>query len=393
MRILVLSTWFPYPPDNGSKIRAHYLARALGDKHEVTLIAFRPDKPAAADLPANIKVIDVPADPFRHVNLPQWIKYVSPIPLAFWPSRKMQEAVDRANRNTTWDVVVAIQTPVAQYATRVRGAARVLDIDTSFSYQMYQRHGRQTGLRTWLSWRKTHGYESRVVSRFHACTVVSSDEVDFVRSMTGKTACRVQVVPNGVDCQFHQAGQYPTRPNTLIYNGALTYSANYDAMQFFLSEVYPRLRSQVPDVSLTITGSTAGVDRSGLQLDDSVHFSGYVEDIRPIVGSADVCVVPIRQGSGTRLKILEAMALGVPVVSTGKGAEGLDVTDGQHVLIADDPAEFVARTYAVLNDTALRQRLILQARQLVEQRYDWHTVGQQFVRLVESAANNHEQRP
>jgi polysaccharide biosynthesis protein PslH len=387
MHILILSTWFPYPPDNGSKIRVHYIARALGGKHEVTLIAFRPDNQVAAELPDNIKVMAVPADPFRYVNLPQWIKYVSPIPLAFWPSREMQQAVADAARNSHWDAVVAIQTPVAQYATRVHGAARVLDIDTSFSYQMHQRHGRQAGLRTWLSWRKTHGYESRAFGRFHACTVVSSDEVDFVRSMTGKTPCRIEVVPNGVDCQFHQAGQYPTRPNTLIYNGALTYSANYDAMQFFLSEAYPRLRSQVSNVSLTITGSTAGVDRAGLQLDDSVHFSGYVDDIRPVVGSSEVCIVPIRQGSGTRLKILEAMALGVPVVSSSKGAEGLDVVNGQHLLIADDPVEFVAKTQAVLHDSALRERLISQARQLVEQRYDWRTIGQRFVTLVESAAD------
>jgi glycosyltransferase involved in cell wall biosynthesis len=121
-------------------------------------------------------------------------------------------------------------------------------------------------------------------------------------------------------------------------------------------------------------------------LDESVHFTGYLEDIRSWVGSSAVCVVPIRQGSGTRLKILEAMALGVPVVSTYKGAEGLDATDGQHLLLADDPAEFAAKTAAILQDTALRERLVVQARQLVEQRYDWRAIGQQFVELVETAA-------
>jgi hypothetical protein len=101
------------------------------------------------------------------------------------------------------------------------------------------------------------------------------------------TACRIEVVPNGVDCQYHLFGQYPVRPDTLIYNGALTYSANYDAMQYFLSDVYPLLRRQLPGISLTITGSTAGVDRSGLRL-TSAHFSGYVEDIRSLVGSSAV---------------------------------------------------------------------------------------------------------
>jgi glycosyltransferase involved in cell wall biosynthesis len=110
-----------------------------------------------------------------------------------------------------------------------------------------------------------------------------------------------------------------------------------------------------------------------------------VQDIRQVVSSSAVCIVPIRQGSGTRLKILEAMALGVPVVATRKGAEGLDVADGEHVLLADDPGEFAAKVMSVLQDTALRERLRGHARRLVEQRYDWRMIGQQFVDLVETA--------
>jgi glycosyltransferase involved in cell wall biosynthesis len=387
MRVLVLSTWFPYPPDNGAKSRAHYLVRALAEAHDVTLIAFRPQNTPNADPPANVRVVSVADDPFRYVSLPQWIKYASPIPLAFWPSSPMQRAVAEARRGEEWDVVVAIQTPVAQYATRLNGTPRVIDIDTSLSYQLYGRRGRGADVRTWLSWQKAHRYELRMFRRFQAGSVVSSKELEFVRSMVENTACRIEVVPNGVDCQYHSFRQYPVCPDTLIYNGALTYSANYDAMRFFLSEVYPLLRQQRPVASLTITGSTAGVDRSGLRLDESVHFSGYVADVRSLVGGSAVCVVPIRQGGGTRLKILEAMALGVPVVSTSKGAEGLAVTSGQHVLLADSPVEFAAQTLAVMQDAALRERLTTQARQLVEQVYNWHIIGRQFTELVEAAAD------
>jgi glycosyltransferase involved in cell wall biosynthesis len=387
MRVLAISTWFPYPPDNGSKIRTHYLVRALAEDHEVTLIAFRPSGTPNADPPANVRVVSVADDPFRYVSLSQWIKYASPIPLAFWPSRSMQRATGEAIRMEKWDVVVAIQTPVAQYAARLNDTPRVIDIDTSFSYQLHGRRGRGADLRTWLSWQKTHRYELRMFRRFQAGSVVSSKEFDFVRSMVENAACRIEVVPNGVDCQYHSFRQYPACPDTLIYNGALTYSANYDAMRFFLSEVYPLIRQQRPNVSLTITGSTAGVDRSGLRLDESVRFSGYVEDVRSLVGSSAVCVVPIRQGSGTRLKVLEAMALGVPVVSTSKGAEGLAVTSGQHLLLADDPVEFAAQTLVVMQDTALREQLATQARQLVEQVYNWHIIGRQFTKLVEAAAD------
>lgn len=392
MRVLVISTWFPYPPSNGAKIRAHYLVRALAEAHEVTLAAFRPHNTADVDPPAGVRIVSVADDPFRYVSLPQWAKYASPIPLAFWPSRLMQRAIDEAVRAEAWDAVVAIQTPVAQYATRLMGTPRVIDIDTSFSYQLYRRHAHKADVRTWLSWQKTHRYETRMFRRFQAGSVVSSKEIDFVRSMVKKTNCRVEVVPNGVDCQYYHFGQYGVRPDTLIYNGALTYSANYDAMRFFLSEVYPLLRQQVPGLSLTITGSTEGVDRAGLRTDESVHFSGYVKDIRSLVGSSAVCVAPLRQGSGTRLKILEAMALGVPVVSTSKGAEGLDVTDGEHLLLADDPNEFAAKTTLLLRDTAVRERITGQARQLVEQTYDWKRVGNRFVELIADCVDRRKQR-
>jgi glycosyltransferase involved in cell wall biosynthesis len=202
----------------------------------------------------------------------------------------------------------------------------------------------------------------------------------------GDSAIPVEVIPNGVDCQHNQPGLAQPQPNTLVYNGALTYSANYDAMRWFLAEVYPRIKVQIPGVSLTITGATHGVDLAGLALDDTVRLTGFVADVRLPVAQATVCVTPIRQGGGTRLKILEAMALGTPVVATTKAAEGLEVTDGEHLLLADDPAAFAHRVLELLATPDLRQRLTANARRLVEQQYDWAAIGCRFVTLVEAAA-------
>ena len=175
-------------------------------------------------------------------------------------------------------------------------------------------------------------------------------------------------------------------PNTLVFNGSLTYHANYDAMRYFLAEVFPLIQQQEPGVSLTITGPTSGVDLSGLRLNDGVRLSGYLDDIRPLLASASACVVPIRSGGGTRLKILEAMALGTPVVSTSKGAEGLEVTPGKQILVADEPAEFAAQVICLLRAPALREQLRTRARRLVEQQYDWREIGQRFANLVEETA-------
>jgi glycosyltransferase involved in cell wall biosynthesis len=218
--------------------------------------------------------------------------------------------------------------------------------------------------------------------------MVSQEDREFTQKLVDDRGCRVEVVPNGIDCQYNKPTFVPVGSNRIIYNGALTYSANYDAMRYFLREIYPLIRDQHNEVSLTITGSTKGVDLTTLMLDESVSLSGYVDDIRPLVAGSAVCVVPLRIGGGTRLKLLESMALGTPVVSTSKGAEGLDVVNGEHLLIADTPADFATCTLRLLCDTRLRRRLAINARQLVEEKYDWKQIGQRFVDLVEDVASN-----
>lgn len=389
MNILFLSTWFPFPPDNGSKIRVYHLLRALAERHQVSLVAFNPNAHTGFVTPENVTVYPVFVDPFRYVQLPQVIKYLSPVPLVFWRSTEMAAVVKSLYNQTQWDVAVAIQAPVGRYALGC-DIPRVLDVDTALSYQLRQHYEAQTTRlgrwRAWLSWLKAYRYEGALFRRFQTCAVASSLEVPHVQAMAGNGS-NVAVIPNGVDCAHHRPGLAEVQPHTLIYNGALTYSANYDAMRTFLAEIYPRIRQELPDVSLSITGSTKGVDLSALPLDESVHLTGYVEDIRLPVAASAVCVVPLRQGGGTRLKILEAMALGTPVVATSKGAEGLEAVDGEHLLLADDPAAFAAATLRLLREPALRARLAANARRLVEARYDWSHIGASFVDLVEHACH------
>lgn len=208
----------------------------------------------------------------------------------------------------------------------------------------------------------------------------------YLQTLTSGASTTLSVIPNGVDLARLQPNIVPKQANKLIFNGALTYSVNYDAMRYFLVEIFPRIRALWPDVSLTITGSTEGVDLGALPLDESVHLSGYVSDIRPLVASATACVAPLRQGGGTRLKILEAMALGTPVISTAKGMEGLDAVDGQHYLLGRDAEAFADQTVRLLKDGGLRGQIAANARGLVETKYDWMEIGRVFRGLVEEIA-------
>ena len=399
MNILFLSTWFPYPPDNGSKIRVYHLLRALEQRHALTLLSFafdtaRPDQAAPHTICCD-EIEVVRCNPFERGCVARALRFLSPSPIVNAPVPEMQGLVSTALKQVDFDVVIASTTLMATYALMAVNIPKVLEehnFHTQWAWERYQQQNSALGrLQSWVSWQKRRRYDAKLLSRFDLCTMVShGDKAATLRILPAYQGL-VEVVPSGVDCQHNHLGVAQPVPNTLVFNGALTYSANYDAMRFFLTEIHPLIRQWAPDVSLTITGSTSGVNLAGLKLDESVHLSGYVDDIRPVVAGASVCLVPIRQGGGTRLKILEAMALGTPVVATSKGAEGLAVIDGQHILLADDPATFASRTLKLLQNPALRQRLATNARSLVEEQYDWTQIGQRFVGFVEDVAVRHRE--
>ena len=193
---------------------------------------------------------------------------------------------------------------------------------------------------------------------------------------------RVVVVPNGVDLDWYKGDFGAPEPGTLVFPGALTYNANFDAMTFFLHQVFPLIKARRPGAILRITGKTNGVLVDRLPLDESVILTGYLDDVRPTVAQSWACVVPLRVGGGTRLKVLEAMALGTPVVSTSKGAEGLEVTPGEDILIADEPTEFADAVLRLLDDPALRAKLAANGRRLVRERYGWEQIGKKLDQLL-----------
>lgn len=301
---------------------------------------------------------------------------------------EMTRLVSETLKLTRPDVVIASTTGMAHYALMAGQGIRVMEEHNAWSRSAWERYRRERGLvgrlRHWASWQKRSRYEARLYRHFDLCTMVSDEDRAATLRLLPRYQGRVEVVPNGVDCQHNRPGLAAPRTHALVFNGALTYSANYDAVRYFLADIYPLIRQRAPDASLIITGSTAGVDLSGLALDGTVHLTGYVNDVRYPVAGASVCVVPIRQGGGTRLKILEAMALGTPVVATCKGAEGLAVTPGREILIADEPEEFATEVVRLLRDPALREHLAGNARQLVEEKYDWPAIGQRFTALVEA---------
>lgn len=391
MNVLFLSSWFPHPANNGSKLRIYNLLRALAERHDVTLASFcEPCVAPQLDGLLGICCVAgvVPAAVFNRGSLRALLGFFSP-----WPrhvvdtySVEFQRLVRKVLVGGNDDVVVC-DGGTMQYLQGAHRRPTVCDdIELITIRDLYTSSASaRKRFRNWLTWQKTRRYTADLANRCVVCSVVSEQErAVFMQVAPGYD--RVHVVPNGVDTTLMEPGLVPPRPNTLIYSGALTYSANYDAMRYFLGDIWPYIKRQEPSASLAITGGTDGVDLSGLAMGDGVSLTGYLPDIRPAVAGAWATVVPLRIGAGTRLKILESMALGTPVVATSKGAEGLEVAHEENILIADGADQFSTQVVRLLRDPILRQRLAENGRRLVVSKYDWSAIGRRFVDLVEYAA-------
>jgi glycosyltransferase involved in cell wall biosynthesis len=399
MRILVLSTWFPFPLRQGSKIRAYHLIKALAQQHRVALISFT-DTSIQTEWIDHLsqfcqKVTIVHRNPFeydRTRTLLGWFSLLPSVVLGGF-SEKMADQVRSMAAEWAPECVFALTFVTAPYALLVKKVPQVIDVDNLMSRMLHESY-MQTGssvkrVRHWFAWWKFQRYERQLYPQFDYCLVNSNrDRLSLCDYIPLKTNQAV-VVPNGVNTQQNYPGLAAPMPNSLVFNGALTYNYNFDAMNFFLRDIFPFILEQVPDARLSITGSNLGVPLDTLPSNDHVTFTGYLEDIRPTVAGSWTCVVPLRLGGGTRLKILEAMALGTPVVSTSKGAEGLEVEPGKHLLIADTPEEFAAQTVRLLSNSELRNTLAMNATRLVNEKYEWTKTTENLRELVDHLAGAH----
>lgn len=383
-----MSSWLPYPPDNGSRQRAYHLLKQMAARHDVSLVALYdadqtpPQLDALRPLTRNVtafprKLFDSREGGGLRALLSPTPRYIT---ATFDPN--VRAAIHELLCQNTFDAIVAGELSMAVYAAELEHPHKLFD---DVEIGMYQDgHERARGWARWrsrLTWEKHKRFVRNLATRFKRVTVVSEKEQARVQAI-GIAREKIVVMPNGVDCDAADAIAAQAEPLSLIYNGAVTYAANLDAAFFFVKEILPRVRAQEPGVKLRITGRADQVAQNELSADNVVSFTGYVSDVKPLVKASAVCIVPLRQGGGTRLKILEAMALRTPVVSTTKGAEGLDVRHGEHLLIADSPREFADAVLVLLRDNSLRTRLTTNAYAHVRAQYDWNGIGQRWNRLL-----------
>jgi len=379
-----------HPVDNGGRIRTYHLLKNLVQRHQVTYAALT-DRPPEAPEVARANEYSHRQILVRQRRPPKFSAYfylealrnlVSPYPYAVhrWASPSLRQRVARTLAEDDYDLLICDFLSSTLNVPRPCPCPTVL-FQHNVEALIWQRHY-ETQEHRWKKWylrsqwRRMKHYEPSACAQFNHVIAVSEEDSAYFRRTYQLSS--VSATPTGVDTDYFQPWPGPVRPNSLVFTGGMDWLPNEDAMQFFVGQIWPRIRAAVPDATLQIVGRnpTARVLQLGEQ--PGIEVTGRVPDVRPFIGEAAVYVVPLRIGGGTRLKIYEAMALGKAVVSTRVGAEGLDVHEGEDILLADEPEAFAQAVIGLLRDPLRREQIGERARQLATLNYSWPRVAERF---------------
>jgi glycosyltransferase involved in cell wall biosynthesis len=297
----------------------------------------------------------------------------------------MQHVIDDVTSSTTFDNVVVTLSQMGSYDLPAGAAVRVLDTHNiehellSRRAAVERRPAKRAGL--WLEAKKFEREELRIARHYDLVLTPSDREREALDATAGMPP--IATIPNTIDPDRITFIPAASTSDRLLFVGTTQVDANRDGLIWFVTNVLPLIEREVPTVSLTIVGGAPPPEVLALGDAANVEVTGYVPDVAPYMADAAIFVVPLRSGGGTRLKILESLAYGVPTVSTTIGAEGLDLAPGEDLLLGDEPPELAARVIDLLRDRALGDRIRHRGRAAVEASYSWQSVGARLERSIE----------
>jgi polysaccharide biosynthesis protein PslH len=399
MKILWVKAGGLVPPDTGGKIRSYNILRHLAEDHAVTFFTF---------YAAHWNDI--------HAELSQLFHRSIPIPMDLPPPRGAAELLDYATQLFSREpynlskycrpfVGKKLQALLAEEQYDVilcdfLSAAGVIPWNWSgpkvlFAHnveaEIWRRHFEVARnplwkVLSWREWKRMEAAERRYLQQAdHVLAVSENDQDAFARFLDPR---KLTVIPTGADTEFFKPSTEKEASNSLVFTGSMDWLPNEDGIVYFVNEILPLILRRAPDAKLSVVGRKPSSRLQELaSRNPNIQLTGRVEDVRPYLASGAVFIVPLRIGGGTRLKIFEAMAMAKAVVSTSIGAEGLPVKNGEHLLVADDPASFAESTLRLLGDAPQRAQIGQAARRLIEENYSWAMVAKGFGQVLENVVN------
>lgn len=402
MRILMVSPYIP-SPTSGNRSRSYYLLKMLARQHTVSLLALddgvTPASPQALapleDFTASMQIVPFLVAYSKRVRQVLNILKGKSTYLSQHVSASMQDALTDLLARELYDAIIFECALASDYLLPAQ--TRVILDQHNIEYEvLYRTYLHEPfSLRKWYNWR-----ESRLVKKAEiklcqkADALVMTSERELVAMKRLLPHATIAVVPNGVDIAYFNGEQNPhPEEHRIIFTGSMEYYPNIEAVLFFARICWPQIRAAVPDATWQIVGKNPLPDVQKLARLPGVTVTGSVADVRPYFTQATVAVVPLLVGGGTRLKILEAMAMRTPVVSTSLGCEGLAVEPGRHLLVADKAEAFAQCVIDLLTRPERRQGLITAGRELVEAAYSWEKCADRLQDVVEAVAPQRDVLP
>lgn len=391
MEILFLSPFLPYPLDQGGKIRIYNIIKHLSTSHRITLVAITDDRHAVdigpvEELCEEVVMVERPARLWQ--DRYAFLSGTAPYNVIRYRSKDLERAIQGLLLRKKFDLVQIEFSMMWQYAKMFQGIPVVLDAH-NIEHQNVQQIGRAKGSLLWrvmyqLEERRLRYAEIRAFKEAALCFAVSEQERKQIQRNCGSGA-KVIAAVNGVDPARFSFRLRENCQKSILFLGGMDYFPNLDAAHYFLTEVFPLVREKEPAAKVLLVGRELGRLGEALQL-PGVEAHESVPEVLPWFYAADVLVVPLRQGAGTRIKVLEAMAAGLPVVTTSKGCEGIAVENAKEVIIADTPQALADSLVKVMTEPEVGRSLAEEARHLVAERYTWEAtariVGTSYKRVM-----------
>jgi len=392
MKILVLDEEFPWPANTGKRIRTFNLLSRLGRSHEVAYLACGQTDSDSFRAIAETGITPVAVD--RELPPKQGAAFYArlaanlfsryPYIVTSHYSRAFNHRMHELITQHQPDIVMAEWTPYALNFKNLHRPKKVI-VAHNMEHRIWRRYYqnetaplRRLYIREQMI--KVERFERRAFGWADGATAVTSAEAEEIRSWHPDLS--VQVVANGVDPDYFRPGKGPETPGRLVFTGSMDWRPNQDAVNYFMQDILPLVIRQHPEALISFVGRNPTGQLRAWNTDPHACVTGTVDDVRPYIAEAEVYVVPLRIGGGSRLKILEALAMGKAVVSTSVGAEGLAVTPGEHILLADTPEEFANKIDRLLNQPDLRQSLGDKGREQVLSRYGWDLLAGRLERFL-----------
>jgi len=391
MTILQLTTKIPYPLDDGGKIGIYNITKHLAlQGHRVTLAMFASyAEENTGDLARYANLQKVVHDR-RNSRLGALVALRSPVPytVSKYHTKAMAGRIDALLESESYDLIHVDHLHMAYYAVRVKEkfGIPIFLREHNFETIIWERFSR-TNRNPVLKWlgkmqlEKMRRYEPHMAEKFDCCVMVSKEDEAKLHSASRNV--RTAVVPAGVDVSYFEPGDPGSQePNSILFLGSLDWLPNQDGFWWFYQSIFPKILARRPSAKLYVVGKSPPNQLRRLS-SQNIIVVGFVDDVRPYIRRARVCVVPLRIGSGIRIKILEMLAMEKAIVTTSIGCEGIEVENGRHLLVADTEEAFAEATCRLLRDRDLRKCLGEAGRSLVCEKYRWEKVVQKLVSVYE----------